>query len=47
MVEWPNMKTGKIMKTNDNYLEEIIQNYVINTKGMKMREWVIPKIEKE
>ena len=37
----------EIIKTNDNYLEEIIQNAIINEKDMKVREWVIPKVEKE
>lgn len=32
------MKTDKIIKTNDNYLEEIIQNAIINEKDMKVRE---------
>lgn len=47
MEEKPNMKTAKNIKTNDYYLEEIIQNAIINAKGMKVREYIIPKIEKE
>lgn len=40
------MKKTENIKTDDYYLEEIIQNVIINKKGMKMRECIIPKIEK-